>query len=144
MYWEAFSQAEFNEFQALKLRSLLGGGLRFCLLRTDSQSVFFGAGTFYEDEDINGDADQANFRGNIYLSYRALIEKNFETVLVGYYQPNYNIISDYRLQMTAGFETKINKWIQFVNSISFARDTVPPLSIEQDDIVYKLTINLSY
>ncbi len=144
LFWEAFTQAEFNEFQDLKLRTLLGGGLRMRLLKDNKNSIFLGLGTFYEDEEIDSGIDQANFRGNIYLSFRSLLAQQFETVLVAYYQPNYNVINDYRLQLTAGFESKITETLQLVNNFSYSSDTRPPAGIEEEDFTYSVVFNLSY
>ncbi len=144
LFWEAFTQAEFNEFQDLSLRTLLGGGLRMRLIRNEKNSIFLGLGTFYEDEEIDSGVDQANFRGNIYLSFRSLLAQQFETVLVAYYQPNYNLIDDYRLRLTAGFESKISETLQLVNNFSYSKDTRPPAGIEQEDFTYSVVFNLSY
>ncbi len=143
-FWEFFSQAEFNEFQSLTLRKLLGGGLRFRMAHTNSLGLFLGVGSFYEDETIKGNADQANFRGNFYLSFRSLIGEQFETVVVAYYQPSYKRVNDYRLQLTAGVESKITEVVQLVNTIAFSSDTRPPLGIEKEDFTYKVLFNFSY
>ncbi len=144
LFWETFAQAEFNEFQSLSLRKLFGGGLRIRLHQSETSGVFLGMGSFYEDEKISDDADQANFRGNIYLSFRRLINDQFETVLVAYYQPSYKRVNDYRLQLTAGFESKISEMVQLVNSVSFSSDTRPPLGIQEEDFNYSVVVNFSY
>jgi hypothetical protein len=143
-FWESFAQAEFNEFQSLTLRTLFGGGLRWRIHQSEKGGLFLGMGSFYEDEDIDGDADQANFRGNIYLSFRRLIGEQFEAVLVAYYQPNFNIVDDYRLRLTGGFESKITESLQLVNTISYMTDTRPPAGIQQQDFTYSVVFNFSY
>jgi hypothetical protein len=131
MAWEAFSQAEFNEFQSLTLRTLVGAGLRMRLYQGDQDTLYFGAGSFYEDEEVKDDLDQGNGRGNFYLSLRKFIGEDVETVMVGYYQPSFKRVNDYRVQLTAGIETKITQALQLVNSLSYARDSQPPQGIEE-------------
>ncbi len=106
--------------------------------------MFLGVGTFYEDEDISEDADQANFRGNIYLSFRENLNSNLEAVLVAYYQPSYKTIADYRLRGNAGLETKILESLALVNSVEYAYDSRPPQNIQREDFSYKVTLNFNY
>lgn len=142
--WEVFSQLEFNEFQNLSLRSLTGAGLRIRLLHGEKSSIFAGAGTFYEDERIQKDIDQANFRGNLYLSLRKIFGEATEVVLVSYYQPSYKIIDDYRIQLTAGLELKVNKYLRIVNNIEYAKDSRPPSNIQQYDLTYSTGFYIAY
>ncbi len=144
LWWEIFGQAEFNEFQSLSLRSLGGAGLRAALFETKQNSIYLGLGAFYEDEEIKNDQDQANFRGNLYLSLRSLFNDNAEGVLILYYQPSAKTVDDYRLRATAGLETKIMKFLSLVNSVSLAHDSRPPGSIEQEDITYQVMFNFTY
>ena len=142
--WEVFGQLEFNEFQNLNLRSLSGIGLRIGLLQHKTSSIFLGTGTFYEDERIQKDDDQANFRGNIYLSLRQLFGEETEIVLVSYYQPSYKRIDDYRIQLTAGLEVKINKYLRIVNNIEYSKDSRPPVGVGQYDLSYSTGFYISY
>jgi hypothetical protein len=144
MAWEAFSQAEFNEFQSLTLRTLVGAGLRMRLYQGDQDTLYFGAGSFYEDEEVKDDLDQGNGRGNFYLSLRKFIGEDVETVMVGYYQPSFKRVNDYRVQLTAGIETKITQALQLVNSLSYARDSQPPQGIEEVDFSYNVLFNFNY
>lgn len=144
IFAEVFTQVEFNEFQALLLRSLTGGGGRFRLVHGESTSLFLGVGLFYEDEDIDQGQDQSNFRGNTYLSLRSLIGEGAEAVLVVYYQPNFKNVSDHRFQGTAGLEIKINETWSTINSFSYAFDSRPPLGIKSEDSSFSAGLNYSY
>ena len=135
---------EFNEFQNLELRTLLGGGFRKAIFSTAKNSLYFGVGLFYEDETLKNSADQANFRGNTYLSFRSLFKEGMEFVLVTYYQPNTQIITDERFRVNAGLEIKLSDRLNMINSFSFARDTRPPAGIQKEDSSYKVGFNLAY
>lgn len=142
--WEIFGQVEFNEFQSLELRSLVGFGLRQALFKGTKNSLFIGLGAFYEDETLKIPPDQSNFRANFYLSFRSLIKEDMEFVMVTYYQPNTEVISDERLQMTAGLEIEILNQLSLVSSWSFSRDARPPVGILKEDASYKVGVNFSY
>lgn len=142
--WETFTQFEFNEFQALGLRSLLGGGLRWHWLDQEKSSLFLGLGGFYEDEQIKGDVNQANFRGNLYLSFRRLINTTTEFVAVLYYQPSFKIIDDLRVRANLGLEFKLSEQVSATNEITYAQDTRPPMGILRDDLVYMVGFQWVY
>lgn len=142
--WEIFGQVEFNEFQNLELRSLLGGGLRSNLFSDKKNSLYLGVGLFYEDETLKNTADQANFRMNFYLSFRSLINQGVEFIFITYYQPNTQIITDERFRVTTGLEVKISKSLSMVSTYNFARDTKPPPGVLLEDSSYRVGFNYTY
>ncbi len=143
--WETFGQMEFNEFQQLSLRTLLGGGLRAKVFKNEEGTSFFtGWGLFYEDETIENGVDQANFRGNLYLSFRTLMGENSEIVLITYYQPSFKRIDDYRIQGTLGMEFRVSNQLSWVNQATYAEDSAPPQGIEKIDITYSVGFNYTY
>ncbi len=142
--WEVFGQIEFNHFQSLALRKLAGGGLRSKLYGSDRVSLFLGLGTFYEKEDIRNDLNQENPRGNIYFSFRYILEENFEIVSVSYFQPSYKRADDYRVLTSLGFEFHFNKSLSWVNAVGYAMDTKPPRSVRKEDIFFNMGFNIEY
>lgn len=144
LQWELFGQLEFNEFQSLELRTLSGGGLRWRLFDDKRTSFFFGTGAFYEDETIDGDIDQANGRGNVYLSLRKIVKQSLEAVASVYYQPSFLRVDDYRIQASLGFEFQFTKSLKWVNLVGYAMDTAPPSGIKKEDINFKVGFNYEY
>lgn len=144
LYGEIFGQVEFNEFQSLLLRRLSGLGLRACLFDQDFVSLYLGSGLFYEDEKIDLDSDQNNWRGNFYFSYRHLISEILEAVVVFYYQPSTKVINDYRLRFNLGFEFKVSQSLKWVNSLQMSQDTRPPQGIEKEDLSFNVGLNYEY
>ena len=142
--WETFGQVEFNHFQFLALRRLAGGGLRSRLYGSEKTSLFLGLGTFYEKEDIKNDWDQENFRGNIYFSFRYVLEKSFEIVSISYFQPSYKRADDYRVLASLGFEFHFTKSLTWVNAIGYSMDTSPPRGIQKEDISFNVGFNVEY
>ncbi len=142
--WETFGQMEFNEFQQLKLRTLLGGGLRVRLHKNEGTTFYSGWGLFYEDETIKQAPDQANFRGNLYLSARSLVTNDMEVVVIAYYQPSLKRVDDYRIQGTFGMEFKVSDQLSWVNQASYSEDSMPPFGIEKIDVSYSVGFNFTY
>ena len=142
--WEIFGQLEFNRFQSLALRRLVGGGLRSKLYASRQTSLFSGFGTFYEKEDVRKDLDQENFRGNIYFSFRYVLEKNLEVVNISYFQPSYKRFDDYRILTSLGFEFHFTESLSWVNGVAYSMDTKPPKRIQREDISFNMGFNIEY
>ncbi len=91
--WELFGQIEGNRFQNLKLRELLGVGVRFKLMRY----LYLGSGLLYVHENLK-DSDSNSFpSGNIYIAYKDSFKLNvpLDLIYTGYFQPTLEDGSDY-------------------------------------------------
>lgn len=139
--WESFTQLEFNEFQALTLRALLGLGLRTQVFKEEKNSLFLGTGAFYERENLKDLPDPSNPRANLYLSY----VWNSESVTLSttvYYQPNLELINDGRLRFNAGLETTfLGKFSQQID-YTITHDSRPPVGIQKTDA--RISAGLAY
>lgn len=144
LFVEVFQQDEFNRFQDLKSRVLLGSGLRQRLIQKEKHSLFIGAGVFYEKEDIHSSPNQNNPRGNFYLSYVFAKPKHYRASVVGYYQPNTERIYDERTQLNIGLETYFGGMFIQQWSYSLARDTKPPAGVKQTDSKVTVQIGITY
>ncbi len=142
--WEVFTQAEFNEFQHLGLRTLNGGGLRWQIYKGVEDSFFLGTGFYYENEVVIDDEDQNNFRGNLYVSFRRMVSQIIEITMTGYYQPSHKTFLDYRVRLDLGIEFKVSESISWSNEIRYFADTRPPAQTAKEDLFYNVGINLSY
>ena len=143
-HWESFGQIEFNRFQSLALRRLVGFGFRPRLYGNEQISLYMGLGTFYEKEDINGDFDQENLRGNLYFSFRSVQKSQFELVYNFYFQPHYKTFKDYRFLTSLGIEFHFTENLSWVNSLSYSMDTRPPRSVQKEDIYFNVGFNFEY
>lgn len=129
---EFYQQTEFNKFEDLSLRVLGGGGLRAGLIKEKKNSLFIGLGAFYEKEDLEGDLDPENPRGNLYLSY---LYKGglFDVSSTFYYQPNLEEFADARVRFNIGLETKLNQYFSQTLEYTIRRDSRPPIGILRTD-----------
>ena len=141
--FEVFQQTEFNKFEDLTLRVLAVGGLRVGLLQAKKNSLFVGLGAFYEKEDLEGDIDPENPRGNIYLSYLHN-SSLFDLSSTLYYQPNLEEVSDARLRFNIGLETSLNKYFSQTIEYTIRRDSRPPIGILRTDSQVMAGLRLRY
>lgn len=140
--WELFTQLESNEFTRLKLRALLGGGIRWEVLKTPDQKAYIGVGAFRSKEELDSAAlvtdagvTYAN-RLNTYLVYKLSITEHSRLVNTLYYQPDISEPSDYRLLEQFGIQMDITENLSFKLSIDMAHDSESPQLIENTDTSY--------
>lgn len=143
--YELFSQAQFDEFQNLNLRTLFGANVRHRLVGTDEKSFLLGTGVFYEMESYTSDTYQSGFRGNIYLSYVEKLSDSVAGSLVAYYQPAIKRWADYRVQLMAGLETKLNARLTLDLNFELSHDSEPPTDrVSNTDMKYLAGFSLTY
>lgn len=142
--WENFIQVEFNEFRHLELRSLVGTGLRYKAFRSPSSSLFMGWSFFYEREQLKELSDETGIRGNIYIAYNYLLLENLDLIAIGYYQPLYERLKDYRIQGEIVLEGKLNSFLSLVLEYNIAHDSFPPPGIKYTDHSYLTGFQLKY
>jgi len=142
--WELFAQAEQNRFSRLKLRALLGSGVRWDLSAGDSQrQLYFGTGAFYtyESIDFKEQTDDAgkerNFRGNFYLLMQQALTDNTYIQSTTYFQPAIDNLKDYRLLEVFGLKIDLNKALSISMDLELSHDNRPPQLVEKSDISYK-------
>lgn len=142
--WEIFAQAEQNKFARLKLRALVGGGLRWDVGSDKNiRETFLGAGGFYSHESINAelnasDAGKENLiRGNFYLVYKKKINSDTLLFSTTYYQPSVSDIKDFRLLEVAGLKVALQGSLSIVLNLELSHDNRPPQFVDKTDLNYK-------
>lgn len=141
--WEAFAQLQTDEFTRLKLRSLLGAGARFSLLRdNDRHTAYVGTGVFRSREKLDPltgsttvEEDYAT-RINFYQVYQYRLSDNSRLTNMVYYQPDVSEVSDYRLLEQLALKVDINKSLSLKISLDVARDSRPPQAVKKTDTSY--------
>lgn len=142
--YETFFQVQTDEFKNLTYRQLLGLGLRTRLLNLKRQSLFLGAGSFFEKEKYEKQTNEELFRGNIYLSYTNSLNEKTNTFLIAYYQPSLEDFNDFRLRTNLGLDFKIFKNFSFSAELRYAFDSNVPSEVKKGDLVYFSGVNISY
>jgi len=140
--WEVFAQVEKNEFTRLKLRSLLGGGLRKKLIDDESYRQYLGLGLFYSVEKLdqaevtNEDSEQRSTRVNFYSLNRWIWSKNTKLYATLYAQPVINDWKDYRLLGIASLKVAIDTHLSLKVNYTVSRDSEPPALVKKTDTRY--------
>jgi putative salt-induced outer membrane protein len=143
--YELFLQTEFNEFQNIKQRNLMGANLRK-KLDTSFDKLYAGLGLFYSymEPDVVSVYDRVykRIRMNSYVSFSKKIHQNFSISYLGYYQPNVEDLSDYRISQILQFNTSITDDLVLGLDVNHAYNTTPYQNVEKSDI--RTTVNLRY
>lgn len=140
--WEVFAQVEKNEFTRLKLRSLLGGGLRKTLMDEADYRQYLGLGLFYSVEKLdqaevtNEDSEQRSTRVNFYSLNRWIWSKNTKLYATLYAQPVINDWKDYRLLGIASLKVAIDTHLSLKVNYTVTHDSEPPALVKQTDSRY--------
>lgn len=144
---EAFSQAQQDEFARLRLRALLGAGVRKSL-RNDGLSVHLGLGSFYEHEKLrSGAAPQLSshtWRGNAYMACHYALNARVRLQNTLYYQPDWQDFGDSRLSDAAALRIAVHESIDLRLSIDLAHDSRPPAGVKATDISYSTALEFRF
>lgn len=143
--YELFLQSEFNEFKELNSRYFLGSNVRFRLISQKYHTLFLGAGAFYEIEDFYQESrDKKHLRANSYLSYLYNFNKRVSTFVTVYYQPLFSKISNHRVRILTGLDTKLNDRLSLGVSFNVYHDAGVPRGVKPTDIDYLVGFALTY
>lgn len=148
--WEGFAQSSFNEFTNLKLRALLGGGIRLSLgVSNEKRAFLLGLGAFYEREELDSIyPDEANaenkVRANSYLIIKFQFNEHVSLVNSTYYQPSLSESNDFRVIEDLSLVSKLSEGISLKVSVNIAHDSEPPRDIKQTDSSLKVGIVVDF
>jgi len=143
--YELFLQGEFNKFQSMERRNLAGANVR---KKFDIyfDKFYLGLGLFYSymkpDNVSDIDPIYRRTRMNSYISFLKKINENLSITYLGYYQPNMEAFSDYRISQILQFNTTITNDLILGIDINHAYNATPYSGIEKNDI--RSTVNLRY
>lgn len=141
---EAFTQAQQDEFARLKLRLLIGGGVRRSY-KDERLSLYFGLGSFYERESLRGGIAVTNlWRGNFYVAgHYALNERvRFQNTI--YFQPAWQDFGDQRISDAAVLRVSLTETIDIRLAIELSYDSRPPATVRSTDINYTTGLEFSF
>jgi len=145
---EGFAQAQQDEFSRLKLRTLVGGGLRWSYQR-QHWAFHIGLGSFYEQEKLRSTANNNPpatrlWRANSYLALRYKINKRIRLQNTIYYQPAWKDRADYRLIDDAAVHIALADNLDLKLVVEIAQDSSPPAGIKRSDISYKTGLSFHF
>lgn len=142
--YEAFLQSQSDRVSEIKLRALVGTGLRFSLYNSKEYKFFLGATMMYEHENSVDDIDnvQNNIRSSTYFTFKIKPNKNVSIVSTSYFQPLVDQFSDYRILNETALLFTVFKNLKFITTIYYIYDSFPVTNVAKEQ--FKLTNGLIY
>lgn len=137
---EIFTQIQDDKFKKLKLRQLNGLGIRSEIFKGEKDIISFGIGGMTDYEIIEKDGE-FNFRGTSYISIIHGFDKENKNqlILVGYYQPLFVNLEDYRINAELNLKSSLIETlnISLELSVVYLYDTNPPAEVLTNDLIIK-------
>ncbi len=144
MFAFGFADFEFDEFQNLDLRNVLGGGLGWNLLKSERTALdFFGGGSLNQEFFRN---DVTRRSAEIVLG-EELVHKFSDSTSFGEklsFYPNISETGEYRLQFDASLSTQLSDWLSWQVSFSDRYLTNPPLGVQQNDVLLSTGLRFAF
>ena len=138
--YEIFSQAEYNEFQNIELRSVNGVNLRSKLPFFTNSYLGYGAMYSYVKPVSEEDSfdTKSRVKANIYLSMNKEFNKKVNLNYLGYYQPTLDEFSDYRVSQVLQLNTEMTTHTMIRIELVHKYDADAYPGVEKTDISTKI------
>ncbi len=139
--WEAYAQVQYNERIRLRLRTLVGTGLRFKILRGGAaQRLYFGASYFYESTQFRDTIlPFFNHRLSFYVSFSSKIGTNARFASTTYFQPIITNPNSRRWASDNALTIPLSKKASFRANLNLTFDSDPRLPESVPDLIYAWT-----
>jgi len=148
---EAFTQGESDRFRRLRLRTLLGAGLRFTVADTDIVSLFYGVSYMYEQTALSESvADRPVRPADVHRlnNYAALlVVLDPERAALGntlYFQPRFDDLGDIQLLDVLSLDVSIIGRISASLQSTLRYESPVPQPIKRIDWVVKNLIGVTF
>ena len=147
--YEFFSQIQFNNQVRLRVRALAGTGLRYQILKTKNEKVYFGIAYMYEYDEIKIISDAISiFRDHRMSSYVSFsvhpFFDNFSIANTTYFQPVLTDFSDVRLSSQTSLKFTVTKRLTFSSTFNITNDTRVPEDVPATYYSLKNGIRFSF
>jgi putative salt-induced outer membrane protein len=149
----AFGLADFehDRFQALDLRSVLGGGLGYHLIKEKDRTFDVFGGVTYNQEYYSQPFSPPNpsttrKTAEFVLGQTLATKLGSRTTLGEQFSffPNLSDTGDYRLQLDATAATKIKSWFSWQVTLSDRYVSTPLLGLRNNDLLFTTGLRLTY
>ncbi len=142
--WEAFLQNQYNAISKIDYRRLAGTGLRWKMTTSEKYKLYLGSLIMYENERTKEETPilYKDWRNSTYLSLSFYFNKNISMISTTYYQPMFEVLSDYRVSHQSAVFFKVLKNLSFKTAFNFTYDAFPVEGIPNKE--YELINGLVY
>jgi hypothetical protein len=146
-----FYQRQFNEVLLLTRREVIGAGLTYKIVNSDSLKLDLNAGVMREVEILKEASllpdelsETKYLRLSIVNSFSWYIGKLIRINNVIYYQPYIGDFADFRLLDDFNLIVALDNHIEFISSFTFRYDSQPPSALKSTDNSIAFGINLKF
>ncbi len=144
LFLSAFNDYEYDRFQNLDLRFVIGGGLGFQALKSDRSKMDLLAGAAYNRSNYSTPLTQDS--GEFYWGDEYSLKLNSAIILTQNYRMFNNLkeTGDYRVTFDLGLSTKIAKWLTWNLSVSDRYLSNPAPGRKTNDFLYTTGIGITF
>ncbi len=142
--YEAFLQSQSDKVSDIKLRALVGTGLRGSVYTSKKYKFFLGTTIMFEYENSVDEIENVHndLRSSTYFSFKIKPNEHISLVSSNYFQPLFNKISDYRILSETALMLTIVKNLKFITTVYYIYDSFPVTNVAKEQ--YKLTNGVVY
>lgn len=140
----AFTDLEYDKFQLLDLRNVLGGGLGYHLFKTDATTLDLFGGASFNQEFFSNDITRRTAEVLIgdELAYKMASNVVFNERLVIF--PNVSELGELRGQFDTSLLTKLSNWLGWQITVSDRYLSNPLPGIKKNDLLLTTGLRLTF
>ncbi len=146
--WEGYVQRQSDQFRRLEQRSLIGGGGRFQITRTDQTAQTVGVGVFrsreaYDQTVVASQQKEIAWRLSTYWVFRWQLAEHLTLANTLYLQPKVDRTGDVRLAEQLSLVAELTEHLELNLTLDALYDSDPPrlvagqTALEKADVSYK-------
>lgn len=149
LFVNTFNDYEFDRFQNLDLRVVLGGGLGYVFWKTETSRFDISGGVAYNRESFASTIQSPAFTRNsaeAYVGNEFTLKVNATTSLfqTSRYFANLSNTGEYRLNFDLGATTRLTKWLQWNVSLSDRFLSNPVFGRQKNDFLYSTGVGITF
>jgi putative salt-induced outer membrane protein YdiY len=144
LFLSAFNDYEYDRFQNLDLRFVIGGGLGLQALKSDRSKLDVVAGAAYNHSSYSTPLTQSS--AELYWGEEYSLKLSSATTLTQNYRMFNNLkeTGDYRINFDLGLSTKIARWLTWNASVSDRYLNNPAPGRKTNDFLYTTGIGITF
>jgi len=146
-----FVNADFftDALQDLNMRSVVGGGLGFHAIKSDTTTLDFLGGANYTRENYTQLAPLPHLIHSFSAAqmgdeFMHKVAKSTVITQRAYFFPDLSNAGEYRATFDFGTVTKINKWMGWQNTFGDVYVTNPPTGKRNNDVIFTTGLNVTF
>jgi len=144
LFFNVFNDYEYDKFQNLDLRFVLGGGLGFHAFKTETSSLDILAGVDFNHSSYSTPATTKTAEGYFGDDYNRKLGKAASFNQTARMFNDLNHLGSYRVNFDAGTSVRLTKWLNWNVSLSDRYVTPPAIGRKSNDILYTTGLGFTF